>query len=208
MLLSTCRQKLSKMIWNWHEIIQFVCRFYEQLKVFKRQENRRDNSNSMTTTLVSVRIDSLTCITSHCKAIAYFPFATTTTNVKINLSVLLPIWRSSLKNRRHLTTLQLVFPRNDVCVTSAEIPYGWRHYPDLGSERHQSEGISAVIARWRYFFMASWNIDCFFFQAPWERDFSFSKKNPVILRDFCKECSLKELTPISALVSRKRRLLL
>ena len=121
------------MIWNWHEIIQFVCRFYEQLKVFKRQENRRDNSNLMTTTLVSVRIDSLTCITSHCKAIAYFPDATTTTNVKINLGVLLPIWRSSLKNRRNLTTLQLVFPRNDVCVTSAEIPYGWRHYPDLGS---------------------------------------------------------------------------
>ena len=66
-----------------------------QLKVFKRQENRRDNSNLMTTTLVSVRIDSLTCITSHCKAIAYFPDATTTTNVKnridVNLSVLLPI---------------------------------------------------------------------------------------------------------------------
>ena len=136
MLLSTCRQKLSKMIWNWHEIIQFVCRLYEQLKVFERQENRRDNSNLMTTKLVSVRIDSLTCITSHWKTIAYFPDATTT-NVKnridVNLSVLLPIWRSSLKKRRHLTTLQLVSPRNDVWVTSAEIPYWWHHYPDLGS---------------------------------------------------------------------------
>ena len=137
MLLSTWKQKLSKMIWNWHEIIQFVCRFYEQLKVFERQENRRDNSKLMTTTLVSVRIDSLTCITSHWKTIAYFPDATTTTNVKnridVNLSVLLPIWRSSLKKRRHLTTLQLVSPRNDVWVTSAEIPYWWRHYPDQGS---------------------------------------------------------------------------
>ena len=144
MLLSTCRQKQSKMIWNWHEIIQFVCRYYEQLKVFERREKRQDNSNLMTTTLVSVRIDSLTCITSYWKEIAYFPNATTRTKVKnrvdINLliSVLLPIWRSSLKNRRHLTTLQLVSPRNDVWVTSAEIPYWWRHYPDLGSAFHWS----------------------------------------------------------------------
>ena len=93
----------------------------------------------MTTTLVSVRIDTLTSITSHWKAIAYFPDATTTTNVKnridFNLSVLFPIWRSSLKKQTtfNFTTLQLVSPRNDVWVTRAEITYWRRHYPDLGS---------------------------------------------------------------------------
>ena len=109
------------------------------VKDFERQENRRDNSNLMTTTLVSVRIDTLTSITSYWKAIAYFPDATTTTNVKnridFNLSVLFPIWRSSLKKQTtfNFTTLQLVSPRNDVWVTCTEITYWRRHYPDLGS---------------------------------------------------------------------------
>ena len=130
-----------------------------------------------------------------------------------------------------MTTLQLVSPRNDVWETSAEIPYWWRHYPGLGigidwswRERNLFHPISrrttqiwvVNVISMREFLQSllsdviSWwrrEVSTFFSGYLRKRLFVL-KKNSVILRDFCKESSLWELTPISALVSRKRRLLL
>ena len=53
--------------------------------------------------------------------------------VKFPTRVFLLMMYLAWENSRHFVTSLLVFPRNDFWGTSAEIPYWWRHYPDLGS---------------------------------------------------------------------------
>ena len=60
------------------------------------------------------------------------------------------------ENSRHLATLPVVSPSNDVWETSAEIPYWWRvQYPDLGSASdwlnqisHAARPIRSTIQIW------------------------------------------------------------
>ena len=66
-----------------------------------------------------------------CFAFAPHSDSITTTTTTINIFVIIVsiisiIIVTSLKKRRHFATPPLVFPRNDVSETRAEIPYWWR----------------------------------------------------------------------------------
>ena len=85
---------------------------------------------------------------------------------KLTMTAVTALW-VDWENIRHFATSPLVLPRSDVGERSATIPYRWRdttqmwmmllicwkfastnqkHYPDLGSERHQY-GISALVSQ-------------------------------------------------------------
>ena len=85
---------------------------------------------------------------------------------KLTMTAVTALW-VDWENIRHFTTSPLVLPRSDVGERRATIPYRWRdttqmwmmllicwkfastnqkHYPDLGSERHQY-GISALVSQ-------------------------------------------------------------
>ena len=86
---------------------------------------------------------------------------------KLSMTAVTALW-VDWENIRHFVTPPLVFPRCDVGERSAAIPYWWRdgtqmwmmlltswkfastnqkHYPDLGSERHQYRISALVVSR-------------------------------------------------------------